>query len=116
MKTIFRLIPLLSVWMPMALCGELAQHHEGHIEKLGVVVFPTSCSPLVQKEFERGVALLHSFAYEDATAAFIAIEKKDAACAMAYWGEAMSYWHQIWGDLPDRTHLEKGLSASQKAS
>jgi tetratricopeptide (TPR) repeat protein len=104
--------------MPIALCGEPAQHHAhaGDVEKLGVVVFPTSCSPLVQKEFERGVALLHSFAYEDAIAAFTDAEKKDATCAMAYWGEAMSYWHQIWGDLPDRTHLEKGLSASQKAT
>ncbi len=116
MKTISRLIFLLSFWIPIALCDGPAQHHAGNVEKLGVVVFPSSCSTLVQKEFERGVALLHSFAYEDATAAFTDIEKKDGACAMAYWGEAMSYWHQLWGDLPDRAHLEKGLAASQKAT
>ena len=39
-------------------------HHPDPNEKLGTVFFPTSCAPAVQKSFERGVALLHSFAYE----------------------------------------------------
>src|SRR5712692_7087236 len=116
MKTIPWFILTFALLQPWAPDAECAQHHTGNIEKLGVVIFPTSCSPLVQKEFERAVALLHSSAYEEATAAFTNIEKKAGACAMAYWGEAMSYWHQLWGDLPDRTHLEKGLGASQKAT
>lgn len=116
MKTVHWLILIFALLQPFARDAECAQHHAGATEKLGVVVFPTSCSPLVQNEFERGVALLHSFAYEEATATFTDIEKKDTACAMAYWGEAMSYWHQIWEDLPDRTHLEKGLGASRKAT
>jgi len=116
MKTIPWFILTFALLQPWAPDAECAQHHTGNIEKLGVVIFPTSCSPLVQKEFERAVALLHSFAYEEAMAAFTNIEKKAGACAMAYWGEAMSYWHQLWGDLPDRTHLEKGLGASQKAT
>lgn len=115
MKTIFRLILVLPFCMPITLGGEPPQHHAGNVEKLGIVVFPTSCSPLVQKEFERGVALLHSFAYEDAVATFRDLEKRDPACGMAYWGEALSYYHQIWEDLPDTAHLQKGLKASQQA-
>jgi hypothetical protein len=34
--------------------------------RLGVVHFPISCDVSVQKPFERGVALLHSFWYEEA--------------------------------------------------
>ena len=30
-------------------------------DKLGKVSFPTSCDPKVQAQFERGVAMLHSF-------------------------------------------------------
>jgi hypothetical protein len=30
-------------------------------DRLGAVVFPTSCSSAVQPAIERGVALLHSF-------------------------------------------------------
>jgi len=93
--------------------GVLAQHeHQG--ERLGVIAFPTSCNPSIQKDFERAVALLHSFAYEDATAGFTAIEKEDPRCGIAYWGEAMSYYHQIWGDPPDTAHLQKGFVASQR--
>jgi hypothetical protein len=30
-------------------------------EQLGKVTFPTSCDPKVQAQFERGVAMLHSY-------------------------------------------------------
>jgi tetratricopeptide (TPR) repeat protein len=90
------------------------EHHQHHNDRLGVVIFPTSCSPGTQKDFERAVALLHSFAYEDATVTFAEVEKRDPACGMAYWGEAMSYYHQVW-EPPDAMHLRKGFEASQKA-
>ena len=32
-------------------------------DKLGKVSVPTSCDPKVQAQFERGVAMLHSFWY-----------------------------------------------------
>jgi hypothetical protein len=37
--------------------GDFAQQDE----KLGKASFPTSCDPNVQAEFERGVAMLHSY-------------------------------------------------------
>ncbi|HEY7474649.1 MAG TPA: hypothetical protein VH679_06535 [Vicinamibacterales bacterium] len=61
-----------------------AQHHD-----LGTVRFPTSCQPAVQAEFERGVAMLHSYWFNYAAKTFRAVLEKDPACAMAYWGIAM---------------------------
>ena len=74
-----------------------AQEHEHPVpEKLGVVKFQTSCSPSVQKDFERAVALLHSFAYSAAEKAFRDVIAKDSQCAMAHWGIAMTYFHPLW--------------------
>lgn len=71
-------------------------HNHGVPEKLGKVSFPTSCAPAVQAQFDRGVALLHSFAYADAEKAFERVAEQDPHCAMAHWGIAMSYFHQLW--------------------
>jgi tetratricopeptide (TPR) repeat protein len=75
----------------------LTQEHEHPVpEKLGAVSFQTSCSAGVQKQFERGVALLHSFAYSAAEKAFREVIAEDPNCAMAHWGVAMTYFHQLW--------------------
>src|SRR5690349_5662742 len=65
-------------------------------EEVGSVHFATSCSPAVEKDFNRAVALLHSFQYEQTRAAFEAIAQKDPSCAMAQWGVAMSHYHGLW--------------------
>jgi tetratricopeptide (TPR) repeat protein len=71
-------------------------HNHGVPHRLGSVSFPVSCSPSVQTDFNRGVALLHSFAYAAATSTFQEIDKQDPSCAMAHWGIAMTYFHQLW--------------------
>ncbi|HET9165851.1 MAG TPA: hypothetical protein VFP11_07620, partial [Candidatus Angelobacter sp.] len=43
------------------LLADEGHHQLGPNEKVGSVSFPTSCIPAVQKPFERGVALMHSF-------------------------------------------------------
>jgi tetratricopeptide (TPR) repeat protein len=73
-------------------------------ENLEVVSFGTSCKPRVQKEFERSVALLHSFAYSAAEASFRQVLEKDPNCAIAHWGVAMTYFHQLW-DPPIRQDI-----------
>ena len=65
-------------------------------EKLGKVSFPISCKSVVQGEFDRAVALLHSFAYSSAQEAFSSVAENDPSCAMAHWGIAMTYFHQLW--------------------
>ncbi len=76
--------------------------------QLGTVHFPVACAASVQKPFERGVALLHSFWYEEAEKEFLQIAKDDPHCAMAHWGVAMSIWHQLW-DEPEEKVVKRGL-------
>src|SRR5579871_1386590 len=71
-------------------------HSHGVPEKLGRVSFPVSCAPAVQEQFNRSVALLHSFAYSAAEDAFRGVADVDPGCAMAYWGMAMTYFHPLW--------------------
>jgi len=83
-------------------------------ERLGTVHFSVSCSAAVQGPFNRGVALLHDFWYEEAKPQFEAIEKSDPHCAMAHWGVAMSDFHQIWS-RPDEAAQKRGWVEMQKA-
>ena len=92
-----------------------AHHHEDVTpEQLGTVHFPTSCVIQVQLQFERGVALLHSFWYEEAEKQFDQVIQQDPRCAMAHWGVAMSLWHELWNH-PDRKTIKKGLVEVRKA-
>ncbi|MGB9254426.1 MAG: hypothetical protein WCC25_06285 [Candidatus Korobacteraceae bacterium] len=90
-------------------------HDHGAPEQLGTVSFPTSCSPAVQAEFQRGVALLHSFAYSAAESTFRGIAKKDPGCAMAHWGIAMSYYHQLWEPYIAPANVALGHQEMQRA-
>src|SRR5579872_1851706 len=83
-------------------------------ERLGTVSFPVSCAPSVQASFNRGVALLHDFWYEEAKPQFERILKTDPGCAMAHWGIAMSVFHQIW-DRPDEAAMATGWREIQAA-
>ena len=65
-------------------------------ERLGHVAFASGCDARVQARFERGVALLHSFWYEEAGRAFGEVAAADSSCALAYWGRAMSVLHPLW--------------------
>jgi tetratricopeptide (TPR) repeat protein len=90
-----------------------AHHHEALTEtQLGTVHFPVSCAESVQKPFGRGVALLHSFWYEEAEKEFVDIVKDDPHCAMAHWGVAMSIWHQLWNE-PDAKVIARGLAEAK---
>jgi tetratricopeptide (TPR) repeat protein len=66
--------------------------------RFGTVQFKTSCDPAVASDFDGAVALLHSFEYDEARAAFVAVQSKDPKCAMASWGESMSDFHGLWGE------------------
>ncbi|HEV2314081.1 MAG TPA: hypothetical protein VGR94_02145 [Candidatus Acidoferrales bacterium] len=81
---------------------------------LGSVSFPISCAPSVQSTFNTGVALLHSFQYEQAEQTFTQVAQQDPTCAMAYWGEAMSLYHQLW-DWPSADTLKQGLQDTIEA-
>ena len=98
----------------LALDDEMHAHHHDAAEQFGKVSFPISCAPASEKAFERGVALLHSFGYEEAEEQFAEIAQKDTACAMAHWGIAMSLFHQIW-ERPQESTLKRGHEEIEKA-
>jgi tetratricopeptide (TPR) repeat protein len=86
-----------------------------HHHDLGQVNFPVSCTPEAQRTFGRGVALLHSFWYDQAEKTFSQVSRIDPACAMAYWGIAMSLYHPVWLP-PTMADLKKGIGAIGKAN
>jgi hypothetical protein len=106
------LTALLSASMVRA--QEHHQHQHDEAEKLGQVNFPISCSPASQQNFRRALALLHSFQYADAGSAFKDIRTNEPACAMAWWGEAISLYHPLWVP-PSPAELQKGREAIDQA-
>ena len=88
---------VLSFVLLSWLCpGMYPQHQHAAPEKLGSVSFPISCAAKVQSNFNRALALLHSFTYAPALDAFAEVARQDPGCAMAHWGAAMTYYHPLW--------------------
>jgi hypothetical protein len=113
------LVVLLSARAPAQQSGHDTHAHE-HGERLGAVRFPTSCAPAARPHFERGVALLHSFQYDESLKAFDAAAQADPRCAMAQWGVAMTLYHPIWAAgnpsaAPTPAELERGRAAVERA-
>jgi len=117
MRYIACLILLASLFTLSAVADDDKTHHHHEdltAAQLGTVNFPVSCAPDVQKPFERGVALLHSFWYEEAQKEFTQIAVDDPHCAMAHWGVAMSLWHELWNN-PDAKMIQRGLDEVHEA-
>jgi tetratricopeptide (TPR) repeat protein len=91
------------------------QAARGSPERLGQVNFPASCSAAAQEEFNRGVAILHSFYYPEAVKSFTNVTRIDPACAMGYWGVAMASWYPLWYP-PTKDSLMQGRAAVDKAN
>ena len=112
---------ILAAALVLAPATASSQHEHEHehdhavSEGFGTVHFPTSCKPEMSSEFEHAVAMLHSFAYPEAAAAFAAVAARDPDCAMAQWGIAMSYFHTIWGP-PTPDEFAAGRVAAEKAT
>jgi tetratricopeptide (TPR) repeat protein len=104
----------LAPWQLCAAASDTGLGSDPH-EKLGTVSFAVSCAPAVRAAFDRGVALLHDFWYDEAEREFKRIAAQDPACAMAHWGAAMSIYHQIW-DRPDADTIAKGRAEIERAS
>lgn len=95
MRRLFRFFMCVLPLLPAPLWAQ-ETHDHGEPEKLGTVSFPISCQPAVQPQFNRAVALLHSFAYAAAEKAFREVAEKEPRCAMAHWGVGMSGFYQLW--------------------
>src|SRR5438445_6012894 len=84
-------------------------------EKLGKLSFPTSCDPKVQAEFERGVAMIHSYWFIYARRTFEGVLQQDPSCAIAYWGIALDFLGNTLATTPTRAEAEAGWAALEKA-
>ncbi|PYL62898.1 MAG: hypothetical protein DMF25_11385 [Verrucomicrobia bacterium] len=116
-RTFFGGAPFLAVMIGgiTALGAETSVVPEpGDLRTAGTVDFPVSCVPAARAEFIRGVALLHSFFYEEARRIFTDVAEKDPTCATAQWGIAMSWWHPIWTP-PTPDEMSAGKAAADKA-
>ena len=84
-------------------------------ERLGTVRFVTSCAPAVQPQFDRAVALLHSFHLDAAVGAFTEVATADPACGMAHWGVAMAWLGNPLAAPPNARGMKEGSAAVEKA-
>jgi tetratricopeptide (TPR) repeat protein len=91
--------------------GAVAQQDE----KLGKVSFPTSCDAKVQTQFERGVAMLHSFWFIQARKVFEGVLQQDPKCAIAYWGIAVDLLGNTLAFAPSPSNVQAGWEALGKA-
>ncbi len=77
-------------------------------------IFRHPATQAVAQDFDRGVALLHSFWFSAAIEAFNGVLKNDPSCAMAHWGIAMSWWGNPFGGFRSPQALQAGLAAIEK--
>lgn len=101
----------------LAAGNTVAQEHQHATtdEKLGTVHFTTSCNPAAQKQFDRAVALLHSFEFRQAIDGFNSALKTDSSCAVAYWGISLSQWSNPFAaGLKSASQLQDGRQAAER--
>jgi hypothetical protein len=95
--------------------GIAQEHPHESGEKLGTVHFATSCNKGVEKEFNRAVALLHSFQFRRAIEGFNSVLGEDPACGIAHWGIALSDWGNPFASgMKDRGQLRLGRESAER--
>ena len=101
--------------LALAAHGLAQEHPHGNVEKLGTVYFATSCNQVAQKEFNRAVALLHSFQFSRALEGFNAVLGEDPTCGIAYWGIALSDWSNPFpAGMKEKTQLQSGRENAER--
>jgi hypothetical protein len=101
--------------LALAASGQAQEHQHGTGEKLGTVHFATSCNEVAQKEFDRAVALLHSFQFSRAIEGFNGVLGEDATCGIAYWGIALSDWsNPLAPGMKDNSQLQAGRDSAER--
>jgi tetratricopeptide (TPR) repeat protein len=113
-----RRLSLIPLAVALAASPLAAQHDHGKPgEKLGAVSFSTSCAPAVQQQFNRAMAMLHSFWFDEANKTFAAVASADPNCAMAHWGAAMTAWGNPFVRQPIGVEQQRnGLAAAERAA
>jgi len=111
MRSAIRLGVLAAgVFVPVqAASAQVTHEHGGQPpERLGNVHFPTSCNAQAQPRFERALALLHSFWWEESGVAFRQVAEADPSCLMAVWGQAMTLRGNPFAGEPPKQAQQAG--------
>jgi tetratricopeptide (TPR) repeat protein len=90
-------IRIISVALISMLSGSVS--HAAALDSLGKAGFQNSCQPVVQSDFERAVALLHSFEFGEALQGFKRVESADSTCVIAAWGVALANTQRSGPDI-----------------
>lgn len=101
-----RLLILLAISVLISACSR----YNSTEAELGSISFEITGSDDAKAKFEKGLLQLHSFEYDDAREAFLEAQQTDQHCAMAFWGEAMTYNHPLW----TQQEYEKGKGSIEK--
>jgi hypothetical protein len=101
--------------VPLARAQEAEAHDHG-LGRLGRVSFPVSCTPEAHRRFERAMAVLHSFWWEEGERAFGAVLEADSTCSMAHWGRALNAWGNPFAGGPSGAALAHGAEAAARAA
>ena len=97
------------------LSGPVGIAQEKSTEQLGKVNFPVSCSSKAQGQFERGVAMLHSYWFTEGGKVFEAIVREEPSCVMAYWGLAVNLLGNSLVGPPPAKDAQKAWEVLDKA-
>jgi tetratricopeptide (TPR) repeat protein len=109
----FVLVLALVASLPVAAAAQ-HEHHGAGLAQIGTVRFETSCGAAVQPDFDRAVALLHSFEFRPAMDTFARVLEREPSCAIAYWGIALCHWGNPFAGIKSGPALERGWEAVQK--
>jgi tetratricopeptide (TPR) repeat protein len=88
--------------------------HPVAAEKVGSLTFPVSCSKHAQEALDHGLAMFHSFLFDDAENQFEAALKADPDCMMAVWAEAIGLYRPL-AYQPSDADMKRGWELVQQA-
>src|SRR5258707_3341177 len=112
-----RVKSIVAILLTLVAPSRSAQEHQhaANAEKLGTVHFATSCNEVAKKEFNRAVALLHSFQFSRAIEGFNAVLGEDTTCGVAHWAIALSDWSNPFAPgAKDKSQLQSGRENAER--
>ena len=117
MAVISGLLLVLALLPAAAFAQQGAEHTRLSPDQIGAayVKFDTSCAAGVRDDFNKGVALYHSFWFPEAIKAFELVLQRDPACALAHWGIALSQWGNPYGGIKGAAVIKTGAATVEKA-
>lgn len=120
MKAVFRIVAVLVIVLTAGVSTSKAHEDDASPqgkppERLGKVHFGVTCTDAAQKEFNRAMALFHSFWFDPAKQSFAKVLELDGQCAMAHWGIAFMSMGNPFAWPANPTAMKAAAAAADKA-